>query len=229
MARQPRSADLVCERNSRVRDCFFLVADKDMRFALKGLFERPEVHRSIGCTPFAFSVTEDCLVAGNHDPDIYRKSADYTRPIQSSHRHLVLMLDSDWGGSPGADVIREQIAADLQRSGWPDDKFAVIVIDPELEVWVWQDSPHIGDALAFNPDRFGAPTLRAWLAERGLWLPDDNKPREPKKAFTATLAQASRPRSSTIYENIANRVTLQHCTDPAFQTLCDSLRRWFPA
>ena len=212
-----------------MRDCFFLVADKDMRFALKGLFERREVYRSIGCAPFPFSVTADCLVAGNHDPDIYRKSPGYTRPIQRSHRHLVVMLDSHWGGSPGADAISERISDDLQRSGWPADRFAVIVIAPELEVWMWQDRPQVADALAFNSDRFGKPTLRAWLGERGLWLPEENKPREPKRAFNETLARASRPRSATIYEKIASRVTLQHCTDPAFNTLCDALRRWFPA
>jgi len=212
-----------------VRDCFFLLADKDMKFALKGLFERPAAHRSIGCAPFAFDIEKDCLVAGNHDPDIYRKSAGYALPIQRSHRHLVVMLDSTWGGSPGPDVISQQITTDLGRSGWPEDNVVVIVIDPELEVWVWQDRPHVEEALAFDRVRFSAPSLRAWLAERGLWPQDEMKPSHPKKAFTEALARASRPRSSTIYEKIASRVSLQHCTDPAFTMLCDALRRWFPA
>jgi hypothetical protein len=212
-----------------VRDCFFLVADKDMRFALKGLLDRAGVHRSLGCAEFLFDDAEDILVAGNHDPGIFRNSAGFSRPIQRSHQHLVVMLDNDWGGSPGPDAIHEQITADLGRSGWPEGSFAVIVIDPELEVWMWQESPHLERALAFNAARFGAPSLRQWLAAKALWLPDHDKPREPKKAFTAALARASRPRSATIYEEIASSVTLRRCTDPSFQRLCACLRRWFPA
>lgn len=212
-----------------MRDCFFLVADKDMRYALKGLFERPKIHRAIGCGPFVFDIDKDCLVAGNHDPDIYRKSAGYARPKQRTHRHLVVMLDSAWGGSPGAAAIRTDIIEDLERSGWPSDAVAVIVIDPELEAWMWQESPHVDDALAFDSKDFGTPTLRDWLQGQGLWLPGEPKPRQPKKAFRETLARASLPRSATIYQKIASRVTLRHCTDPAFNTLCDSLRRWFPA
>jgi len=212
-----------------VRDCYFLVADKDMKFALKGLFERPETHRSLGCGPFTFDIEKDCLVAGNHDPDLHGKSAGYARPIQRSHQYLVVMLDSTWGGSPGADAIRGNITGDLHRSGWRKDRFAVIVIEPELEAWMWQESPHVDDALAFNAKVFGTPTLRTWLENQGLWLPGDPKPREPKRAFAETLARASRPRSSTIYQRIASRVTLQNCCDVAFKTLCESLRRWFPS
>lgn len=212
-----------------MRDCFFLVADKNMEFVLRGLFGRAGLHRSIGCSTFVFDVTEDCLIAAYRDPDVQKKSADYTRTKQLTHKNLVVMLDSAWDGSPGAEAIREQIANDLRRGGWPENRFAVIVIDPELEVWMWQESPHVHDALAFDPDRFGAPSLRGWLADRGLWFPHEKKPRDPKKAFTTVLAEASRPRSSTIYKKIASRVSLNECTDPAFNTLCDALRRWFPA
>lgn len=212
-----------------MRDCCFLLADKDMRFALKGLLERPEVNRSIRCAPFEFDVAADCLVAGNHDPDVFRKSAGYARPLQRSHRHLVVMLDSQWGGSPGAGAIEERIRTDLSRSGWVEDRFAVIVIEPELEAWLWQEGPIVDEVLGFSAGRFGSTSLRDWLIERELWLPGEAKPRQPKKAFTDTLARALRPRSSTIFEKIASRVSLRHCSDPAFHTLCESLRRWFPA
>lgn len=212
-----------------MRDCFFLVADKDMQYALKGLFERQGFHLSIGCHPFAFDLTIDSRKAAYHDPDIHKNAARYTRPIQATHRHLVVMVDNDFDGSPGKVAIRDKISDDLIRSGWQEDAFAVIVIDPELEIWLWQESPHLDAALEFDPARFDAMSLRAWLAGRQLWLPGEEKPREPKKAFIETLRRTSRPLSSTIFEKVARNVSLRHCTDPAFNTLCHSLRRWFPA
>ena len=200
-----------------------------MQYALKGLFERQGLHLSIGCRHFAFDLAKDSRKVANHDPDVYKNAARYARPIQATHRHLVVMLDNDFDSSPGTVAIRNEVSEDLIRSGWREDTFAVIVIDPELEVWLWQESPHVDDALAFDPVRFAAPSLRAWLADRALWLPDEKKPRDPKKAFTEALRQASEPRSSTIFEKIACSVSLRHCTDPAFNTLCDALRRWFPA
>lgn len=200
-----------------------------MQYALKGLFERQGFHLSIGCRHFAFDLAKDSRKVANHDPDVYKNAARYAGPIRATHRHLVVMLDNDFDSSPGAMAIRDEVSDDLIRSGWQEDTFAVIVIDPELEVWLWQESPHVDDALSFDAARFDAPNLREWLANRRLWLPGDEKPHDPKHAFTETLRRASRPLSATIFETVARNVSLKHCTDPAFNTLCESLRRWFPA
>jgi hypothetical protein len=200
-----------------------------MQYALKGLFERQGFHLSIGCRPFAFDLAIDSQKAAYHDPDIHINAARYAGPIQATHRHLVVMVDNDFDSSPGKVAIRDKISDDLIQSGWQEDAFAVIVIDPELEVWLWQESPHVDEALAFDPGRFDAPSLRAWLEDQKLWRPGEEKPHDPKKAFIQTLRRSSRPLSSTIFEKLAHNVSLRRCTDPAFNALCESLRRWFPA
>ena len=37
----------------------------------------------------------------------------------------------------------------LSSSGW-DDRAVAIVLDPELEIWVWSDSPEVDDVLGWR-------------------------------------------------------------------------------
>jgi hypothetical protein len=53
------------------------------------------------------------------------------------------------------------------------------------------------------------------------------KPFDPKLAVEQVLRQAGKPRSSAIYEQLARRVSLQRCTDPAFVKFTTVLQKWF--
>ena len=55
------------------------------------------------------------------------------------------------------------------------------------------------------------------------------KPVRPKEAAEAALRKVRRPRSSNIYRKLAEVVSLQLCTDPAFLKLKSILQNWFPA
>ena len=48
-----------------------------------------------------------------------------------------MILDADWDGSPGAEKIREHISGNL-RVQWEES--VVVVIEPELESWIWVTS-----------------------------------------------------------------------------------------
>jgi hypothetical protein len=115
----------------------------------------------------------------------------------------------------------------LLGRGWAEGSVEVIVIEPELEVWLWQDSPHIARAFK-NFDYSPHSSLRKWLEARGFWEPTALKPARPKEAFELLCRTSRTPRSSAIYQKIAQQVSVRTCMDPAFCLLRETLQRWFP-
>ncbi len=64
---------------------------------------------------------------------------------------------------------------------------------------------------------------KGWLQEESV------KPARPKEAFKDALNEARKPRSASLYEQIAKKVSLRRCKDEAFQELKGILSQWFPA
>ena len=113
---------------------------------------------------------------------------------------------------------------EFAKSVWCE-RAKAIVLSPELEAWIWSNSPHVDDVAGWKNRQ---PSLRQWLTERG-WLQSGNvKPHKPKEAFQAALREARTQRSSSLYQQIAEKVSLQQCTDSSFQEFRDLLRTWFP-
>ncbi len=207
-----------------MRDCIFLLADKNMEAVFTGFLTREQFHRSLGTGRFEFDPAQDLIVdeAGN-DPGVYTRAHELLRPYQRSHRYAVVVLDNAWDGSPGAVTIQETISSNLSKVGWDADTFAVIVIDPELEAWIWQDSPHVEKALRFSAE----VGLRQWLEGKGLWEANVAKPADPKLAVEQTLKATRTPRSSAIYKQITCAISVKGCVDPAFELLKSTLQGWF--
>ncbi len=109
----------------------------------------------------------------------------------------------------------------LASSGW-DDRAAVIVVDPELENWVWSDSPEVDQAVGWAE----LVPLRQWVREQSFDF-QGGKPRRPKEALEAVLRQVQKPRSSELFQRLAQRVGLDRCRDPAFGKLKQCLTSWF--
>ncbi|MDO9054634.1 MAG: hypothetical protein Q7U37_11995 [Gallionella sp.] len=197
-----------------------------MEGMLKGFFSREAFHRTLGCGPFSFDIRQDMVVAhGQNDPGLYTRANEFLQPYASTYRHAVVIVDAEWDGSPGADAISRRLEEHLVNAGWLDDSGCAVVITPELENWVWQDSPHVCSALGFE----GAyAALRAALETKGFWQPNEPKPGRPKEAVEWVLRQSRKGRSSSIYQQLAAKVTARGCTDASFQTLRDALIRWFP-
>ncbi len=209
-----------------MRDCLFLLADKNMEGMLKGFFARDAFHKILGCRNFDFDPKRDLLVAhGQNDPGLYTRANEFLQPYAHSYRHAVVIVDADWDGSPGPDVISQRLHNHLSSAGWTDNCGCAIVIAPELENWVWQDSPHVCSALGFNGTFVD---LRTALKEQGFWNPNEAKPNRPKEAVEWVLRQSKKGRSSAIYQQLAMRVSAKGCSDSAFQALRDALLRWFP-
>lgn len=207
-----------------MRDCIFLLADEQMAGAFEGFLTRDEFHRSLRITPFDFDPEQDIIVAGgNHDPGVWTRAHELLRQYLTLARRAVIVLDEAWEGSPGADQIVADISENLRRHGWADDRFCVIVIQPELENWVWQHNDHVATTFGFA----SMPAMRAWLGD--MWLPEHPKPDQPKEALEAVGRHTRLLPNRRRFVSLTSRISVRHCTDLAFHRLCDKLREWFPA
>jgi len=121
-------------------------------------------------------------------------------------------------------MLESDMERRLGEAEW-QDRAAVIVITPELENWVWSDSPHVDRALGWDRSR---AVLRNWLQEKGFLDAGAAKPAHPKEAVELVLRTVRKPRSSAIYFELAQSVSTERCTDPAFLKLRRCLREWFP-
>ncbi|MDN3234328.1 hypothetical protein [Pseudomonas sp. WAC2] len=209
------------------RPCVILVADSNMAATFRGYFKRDGWHLSLGCAPFEMNtdVGADLLVdEGGNDPGVYTKGHELLRPYQSSHHRALVVLDCKWEGAPDKAAIVEHITARLVASGWAEDAVKVIAIEPELENWLWQDKPQVADALRYKGDK----PLRQYLADNGWWPADVAKPPRPKEAAEWVLRQTRRPRSSAIYQELAEYISIKGCTDAAFAEMHAAFLAWFP-
>jgi len=208
-----------------MRDCFFIVADANMEYTLRGMLSRERFDLTLQCGLFAFDARLDLLVAvGDNDPGLFQRIESYVRPVRASHSYLVVMIDAEWAGSPGAAQIRTHIVEGCVRSGWSENDVVAVVMDPELETWMWQDSPIVESVVGHS-----GPSLRQHLAASGAWPLTSAKPLRPKETLEAELRRNRIPRIvGTLYRKVAERVSVKSCVDPAFAELQAALRRWFP-
>ncbi len=199
-------------------DLIVLVADKNMRFALEGLLGR---HESLGIRPIVTQI----LIHPRRDSGTLCESHDFLRPWLRQAPYALVMLDREGCGSnEPRHALEVEVEASLAKNGWAD-RSAAVVIDPELDVWVWNDSPHVATALQWSG---GQASLRDWLIEKRYLEEGQPKPQHPKEAMEEVLKLSRTPRSSSIYREIADRVSFQRCTDPAFMKLRSVLAGWFP-
>lgn len=207
------------EAESR-KDLVILVADQDMEFALRGILGRP-AHLGIRALDY------EIYVHPEHDPGCLLRGHDYLRLFVNRFEHGLVLFDRQGSGQEKKprEILEKDVEGHLSRSGWLN-RAAAVVIDPELEIWVWSDAPDVDRVLGWEGK---IPGLRCWIRDKG-WLPAGHaKPVDPKEAFEQALRVVSTPRSSSIFRRLAVNVSLRRCSDPSFQKLKKVLRKWFPA
>ncbi len=208
------------ERLPGKKDLVVVAADKHMEYALRSVLHR---HQSLRIRP----VSSQVLSYGSGlDPGCYGKSHEFLGVFRRDFEHALVIFDHEGSGQESRDVeeVEKEVGEHLRRSGW-GDKAAAVVITPELEVWVWSDSPQVDQVLGWRRRKIG---LRDWLHGEGLWPPEKPKPPDPKLAMERTLYHLGRPRSSALYAELAKRVSFQRCRDRSFCRLVQILRSWFP-
>jgi hypothetical protein len=203
------------------RDLIVLAADKNTAQSVEGLLGRTHSLQ-------IRAVTFEVIVHPQHDPGCFGQSRGVLAVYQKTHAYALVVFDRE--GCGREQLTREQLEAhveeELSATGWRN-RSAAIVIDPELERWVWSHSPHVATALGW----IGRPIdLRRWLVDQGfLAEATQAKPSRPKEAMEAVLRHVRKPRSSAIYRTIATTVSLAGCDDPSFVKFRQTLQSWFSA
>jgi hypothetical protein len=199
-----------------------------MAQVLKSFLSRGYLEDRLGCRSFDFDFQQDVVVNvrnGNTDGGIHRRAHELLRRFLHSHQNAVVMLDKNFGGRLPAAVVRGEILHNLLHNGWSAECVEVVVIDPELEVWLWQrGNLHVTRAFRYN----GPVSLESFLEAAGFWSTTASKPARPKEAARLLIRQYNAGVPMVVYSRIIENISVRGCQDPAFNLLASALRRWFP-
>jgi hypothetical protein len=188
-----------------------------MEAAVRGFLGR---HQSIGIRPISFEI----FVHPGRDPACLLRAHDFLRAQSTRVERALVVLDwKGCGSKENAPSLECEIENRLRSSGWSDRARAVVIV-PELEIWVWSDSPHVDKVLGWADKQ---PRLRDWLVIEGYSMQGASKPADPKAAMEAALHVARIPRSSAIYRRLAETVSIERCQDRAFLRLRQIVFDWF--
>ncbi len=209
--------------NATAKDLVVLCACKDGEFAVRGLLSR---HKAIGIRPIVFKILR---YSSEKDNGCLNKADEFLRTMTNQYNYALVLFDKDGCGREARNRVELEgvVRGKLSRSGW-NERADVIVIEPELEVWVWSDSPEVDECLGW---RGKTPNVREWIKQNknAFWPDDTPKPLRPKEAMQAAMKKAGKQRSSSIYQKLGEKVSVERCVDPAFLKLKSRLQEWFPA
>jgi len=202
-----------------LKDLVVLCADRCILAAVEGILRRPQAlqTRELDCKLLLHPAQDSgCATTG---PDLLQSQVRL-------YQHALILMDWEFSGRAADRVSLERdLETRMSNSGW-DDRAAAIVIEPEVEAWVWSTSLHVPASLGWKTE---AGDIRTWLRSRGFQFDANEKPRRPKEAMHEVLRFVRKKPTSAIFAELAQEVSLERCSDAAFLKLRDLLRKWFPA
>lgn len=203
-----------------MKDLWILVADADIEATVSTLLDQRRP--ALGIREVSYTIIRHL----RHDPGCRLEAVSTARSYLNDHKHALVVFDKHGSGDEKAERehIQHAVEADMRRNGW-ENRSKAIVIEPELEAWVWSTSTNVGKVLGWNE---GTGALRDWLRERKLWPDGTTKPPDPKTAMERAMqAKKSGPTAAT-FRKLAKGVAFRRCKDPAFREMCATLQEWFP-
>ncbi|MEI7834226.1 MAG: hypothetical protein WCJ56_13640 [bacterium] len=200
-------------------DLVVLVADKNMEQSVSGLLARTS---SIGIS----EIKAEIITNPQKDSGCRVRPESFLRYYQNSAQYALVLFDYEGCGDSVncAEMLETQVENILTKNGWPN-RCGAVVINPELEQWVWTTSEEIPGILG---QQRSYSEMLTHLQDSGFTFNADGKPNRPKEAVELLLKQARIPRSSSIYGKLAAKVSLKYCTDRAFTKFTSLLQYWFP-
>lgn len=200
------------------RDLVVLVADRDMEATLEGLLAR---HHALSIPPIQF----DVFPHPGKDSGCRTQGVEFLRSFCRQYRHALLMFDLEGSGrdSKSPDDVEADLDDQLKRNGW-DNNAKTILLVPELEIWIWSDSPNVDQISGWG---HRIPSLRDWLVDEGYLTSKNEKPVRPKEAFRHALREVRKQPSSALFKQMAEKVSFKNCTDQQFGKLVSTLQSWF--
>ncbi len=215
-----------------MRDIVFHLADKSMAEGLRAFFRRDDWHHALGCRRFNIdpeSRDDIYQIGGCTDGGLWNYAHTNLARHHRTHQRAVIIIDQHFSPFLPPATIRNDVRTKMQQSGWADDRFEVIVIEPMLEAWLWADA--VSTANGFGVANFN--DLKNQLVKKNLWNPDEPKPKAEQMKAARNLAAKIGRRSTgspifrAMFSSLSSRA-LNACIEPGFVLLLRTLRDWFP-
>ncbi|MHB1309021.1 MAG: hypothetical protein ACYC23_18240 [Limisphaerales bacterium] len=159
-----------------MQDLVLLVADKNAHFALKGALGRPE---ALGIRRINF----EFRVHPGRDGGGRKTGPELLALERRRFHHALLVLDFEGCGTdlPNATALEAQLDTRL-FAHWKEAARS-IVIEPELDVWIWGSNNAVEQAIGWPAGK----GLREWLNQNGFTFEGNAKPTRPKESLEAAL------------------------------------------
>ncbi len=195
-----------------------MVADNDAQLAVDELLKR---HQSMGIRKIDY----DLIRHPQKDSGCRGKPEDLLRGFSNTHRYALVIYDHHGSGRDNQPVasVEGETRKLLSRNGW-SERAEVVVIAPELEAWMWSDSPEVDRVFGWQAK---TPSLQDWLRREGLMGQAESKPRDPKEAYHRTVREVRKAVSAAHFKELAKAVSFRRCTDPSFARFLKILEKWF--
>ena len=167
-----------------MKDLLVVAADKSMQQALKGLLARPQ---ALGIR----EVEVDIYPHPRHDPGCALRGVEFMSDWSDQYHHGLLMFDHEGSGREQThpQELQKALNEDFANSAW-GERAKTVILCPELEVWVWSDSPHVSRVAGWGN---GNRQLRSWLIEQNISKKVNQSPHVPRKLFRQRCTSPERP------------------------------------
>ncbi len=202
-----------------MKDLIVTVADGHQEKVMEALLPRiPIASQTSG---FSFDIIKN----PGKDSGSYNDSHELLRPFINQYRYALALFDFEGTGveNLSPEQIETNVRELLNNNGWLN-RNAVIVIQPELENWMWMDNPNVAQAIGWEKEI----SLYEWAKQEGLIREGRSKPDRPKEVMEKALRLSGTPLSASIYGKIAGKVSYNRCEDISFRQLIQQIKNWFP-
>lgn len=211
------------------KDLIVLVTDNHIKAVMEGLLSR---QKDLGIKSIDFDIFFYNI---GHDPGCFKRCHEYLRSFTRQYAYALVIFDFEGCGvdskknskkkrRKSREFVEQDAEKRLAANGW-EKRSAAVALDPEIEIWVWSDSPMVEKCLEWK----GPPSgLKDWLvAETDFWDEAALKPHRPKEAMIEALRKVRKPQSSSIFSELAKTVPLSGCVDKSFEKFRQTLQKWF--
>lgn len=199
-------------------DLVVLVADNQIEVVVDALLNRSE---AIGIRKISWRTIRE----PDSDPGCANRGVVGLSSLRSEYKHALLIFDYE--GSGVTNISTQELQAILNKELEKDwgNKARAVILNPELEAWVWSDSPHVDNILGWKDEQV---SLRKWLKVEKWISEGKSKPDRPKEALEAALKKVGQVRNTQLYGRLASNVSVKRCQDQSFLEFKQILKSWFP-
>ena len=206
-----------------MRDLILLVPDVAIEKTVCTILQNRQ--QSLGIRKLSFNH----IVHPGRDGGVRKNAHELLRSHPGNYDNAIVIFDYHGCGEEDkktAPEIEADVKSRLTGAGWNDTNALAVVIEPELESWVWGNSPWVARAVGWQDG--DTNNLKAHVEKLGFQFNPLGKPEKPKEALEKILYETSIPRSASIYQQMAEKASWRDCKERSFLKLTQFLRERFP-